>query len=139
MAWGRDNYGQLGDNSLIDRSTLSGEGEGGVGFFTGVIALCWNCHSMGLKSDGTAGLGNNLYGQIGDGMTTNRLTPFPVLSNVSVISAGAAHSLALVPDVITGRDTVYSWGLNSSGQLGDGSYNNSASPVKVQLPIMELF
>jgi alpha-tubulin suppressor-like RCC1 family protein len=47
-------------------------------------------------------------------------------SGVTAIAAGATHSMAL-----KGDGTVWSWGLNSSGQLGNGSTTNSSTPVQV--------
>jgi len=45
----------------------------------------------------------------------------------TAVSAGIAHSLALAED-----GTVWAWGSNYSGQLGDGTTTNSASPVQVR-------
>jgi RHS repeat-associated protein len=77
--------------------------------------------------------GNNYYGQLGDGTTTNRSTPIQVsgLSGVTAISTSLfgdidGHSLALKSD-----GTVWAWGLNWEGQLGDGTSTNRRTPVQV--------
>ena len=57
-------------------------------------------HNLALKDDGTVwAWGFNLYGQLGDGTTTNRFTPVQVsgLSGVQSIAAGWAHSMAIAP------------------------------------------
>ena len=58
---------------------------------------------------------NNSNGQLGDGTTTNRLTPVQVLNlnNIVAISAGGFQSLAVRAD-----GTVWAWGENNDGQLG---------------------
>ena len=87
-------------------------------------------HTLVLKSDGTVwGWGRNINGQLGDGTDSNsRETPMPVqgLTNVKAISTGANHSLALKND-----GTVWAWGLNTNGQLGDNSYFQRNLPVQV--------
>jgi hypothetical protein len=86
-------------------------------------------HSLALKNDGTVwAWGHNVYGQLGDGSTTTRLTPVRVsgLTQVIAIAAGEGHSLALKSD-----GTVRAWGHNVYGQLGDGITTNSSSPVTV--------
>jgi len=82
-----------------------------------------------LKSDGTVwAWGNNDYGQLGDGTTTNSSIPVQVngLSDVQSISVGNYHSLALKSD-----GTVWAWGNNEYGQLGDGTTTNRSEPVQV--------
>jgi alpha-tubulin suppressor-like RCC1 family protein len=55
-------------------------------------------HTVILKSDGTVwAVGNNSYGQLGDGTNTNRQTPVQVsgLTDIVAIAAGYEHSLAI--------------------------------------------
>ena len=129
-SWGRNDSGQLGDgtttNSLVPKQVLSG-----------VIAIAAGTDfSLALKSDGTVwGWGYNYYGELGDGTTTNILVPQQIsstlLSGVIAIAAGDDRSLALKSD-----GTVWSWGRNNFGQLGDGTTTNS--PVPKQIPSTSL-
>jgi hypothetical protein len=86
--------------------------------------------SLALKSDGTVwAWGNNQYGQLGNGATTDSSVPVEVqgLTNVVAIGSGAAHSLALRSD-----GTAWAWGNNYEGELGNGTLTNSNVPVEVQ-------
>jgi alpha-tubulin suppressor-like RCC1 family protein len=66
-------------------------------------------------------------GQLGDGTLVSRqYATSQVLQNVIAVSAGAYHSLALKAD-----GTVWAWGKNYSGQLGDGSNIQRTLPVQV--------
>jgi hypothetical protein len=86
-------------------------------------------HSLALKSDGTVwAWGFNAFGQLGNGMNTDRTIPVPVSNLVGVvaIAGGGYHSIALKSD-----GTVWAWGYNGSGQLGDGTTVNKNVPVQV--------
>ncbi len=61
------------------------------------------------------------------GMSALVPTAVPGLSQVSAISAGESHRLALLQD-----GTVWAWGENGAGQIGDGTQENRAMPVQVQ-------
>src|SRR6185369_1697576 len=83
---------------------------------------------LALHNDGTMlGWGDNSYGQLGDGTTTNRVTPVQVtgISGAIAIVSGR-HSLALMSD-----HTVMAWGNNMDGQLGDGTTTTRKTPVPV--------
>jgi hypothetical protein len=79
-------------------------------------------HSLALAADGTVwAWGDNTYGQLGDGSggtgpTSIKVTPVQVsgLANVVGIGAGEQHSLAVKSD-----GTVWAWGLDGQGELGD--------------------
>ncbi len=77
--------------------------------------------------------GYNAYGQLGNGTTTNSTTPGPVSLPAGVTAVAAAaggdHSLA-----IGSNGTLYAWGQNGYGQLGNGTTTASLTPVPVLLP-----
>lgn len=89
-------------------------------------------HAAALRSDSTVWVwGSGLFGQLGNGQmgpSTVALSPIQVqgISGAVAIAAGGYHTLVLLAD-----GSVRSWGLNSDGQLGDGSTENRASPVSV--------
>jgi len=72
--------------------------------------------------------GYNVFGQLGDGTTDDRLTPVQVadLTGATQIAVGEYHSCAL-------RSTarVFCWGYNGFGQLGDGSTEDRWTRVRV--------
>jgi hypothetical protein len=86
-------------------------------------------HSCGVKTDGTAWCwGDNVFGQLGDGTTTDRWTPAQVPGSWSSLTAGGAHSCGVKTD-----GTAWCWGNNGVGQLGDG-LDNSQSSTPIQVP-----
>lgn len=129
-AWGREDNGQLGDGQMSGIMRTPGQ----VSVLTGIAGIAsgyW--HSFALKSDGTVwawGLGD--VGQLGDGTTTTtRATPAQVsaLTGVVALEGGDLHSLAIKSD-----GTVWAWGSNLYGQLGDGTTVNKSVPTQVILP-----
>jgi alpha-tubulin suppressor-like RCC1 family protein len=140
-AWGSNTDGQLGDGSITQRLTpVQVSGLTGVtAIFTGSKLL--NAYSLALRGDGTVwAWGSNVYGELGDGTTKQRLAPVQVsgLSDITSIVTGrhdlvstsvmyrAGYSLALRRD-----GTVWAWGSNHQGQLGDGTYTHRTAPVQV--------
>jgi alpha-tubulin suppressor-like RCC1 family protein len=125
-AWGSNSSGQLGDGTKMNRNVpvrVSG--------LSGVQAIAaGERHSLALKNDGTVwtwgsrGLGEHP----GDGKGSVNWSPVqvPDLAEVAEISGGLVHSLALKKD-----GTVWAWGGNSSGQLGDGTRLDRTAPVQV--------
>src|SRR3989344_5353016 len=123
--WGRNDSGQLGDGTAIDKTTpIAVSNING-----GVIALLAGNHTCAAFGDGTAKCwGNNGSGQLGDGTTINRLTPVTVsgLSGAVAIKGGANQTCALIND-----GTAKCCGSNGSGQLGDGTTTSRSTLVAV--------
>lgn len=99
-----------------------------------VTAVATTCdHSLALQADGTVrAWGWNHFGQLGDGTTRTWYPPSaPVrvrgLGEVTAIAAGSSHSLALRKD-----GTVWAWGRNVDGELGDGTNIDRHLPVEVR-------
>jgi len=130
LAWGNNEYGQLGDGTIINRSNPVVVKDAQGSPITGVTAIAAGIfHNLALKSDGTLlAWGTNWGGQLGDGSKIDRHNPVTVLvaSGIIAIAAGDAHSLALKTD-----GTVLAWGNNGAGQVGNGSTVNQTSPVVV--------
>ena len=124
--WGFNYSGQLGDNTIIYRSspvqTIAGgtdwkQVSGGGG------------HTAAIKTDGTLWVwGENTFGQIGDNTMTNRSSPIQTIAggiNWIQVSCGSNHTAAVKTD-----GTLWVWGLNNFAQLGDNSSNFKLSPVQ---------
>jgi hypothetical protein len=123
-AWGYNGYGQLGDGTTTQRHYSPVQ----VGSDTDwTVISAGGYYSLGIKADGTLwAWGNNGYGKLGDGTTTNRNAPIQVGTDDdwTNISAGAYHS-----QVIKADGTLWAWGYNYYGQLGDGTTVNKNTPV----------
>jgi alpha-tubulin suppressor-like RCC1 family protein len=126
--WGRNDVGQLGDGTMgSDRLTpvaVSGLGSGTQAIAAGELHTCALITGSGVKC-----WGHNSFGQLGDGTTTDRLTPVDVSgvgSGVQAIAAGSIHTCAL-----TTGGGVKCWGNNWEGQLGDRTRTERWTPVDV--------
>ena len=121
-AWGLNNYGQLGngttDNSLVPVQVTA------LTDVTAVVA--GGFHSLAVKTDGTVlAFGADGLGPTGD------LTPVPVAGLAGAISASGGDSASFV---MCDDRSLWAWGYNSCGQLGDGTTVDHQTPVRVLCP-----
>jgi alpha-tubulin suppressor-like RCC1 family protein len=136
FAWGHNDYGQLGIGNTTDSVIPVQSSACSLTSFSNVTASPFSgritanqTHSLGVKPDGSVwAWGDNTYGELGDGTTTNRLSPVQaaITGAVTQISTGWYHTLALKSD-----RSVWAWGYNAEGQIGDGTTNQRATPIQV--------
>lgn len=151
--WGWSEFGTLGNGhglSMMDSSTTYDSsipfqvlGPGGVGRLNGIQAIAGGeRHNAALDANGEVWVwGWNYFGQLGNGVycpepfntaiyATNCQSTTPVkvpgFTNVKAIAARGYHTLALKND-----GTVWAWGYNAHGRLGDGTTTDQHSPVQV--------
>ena len=128
-AWG-DNYaGQLGYGSNVNRTVPTQEYTQSTNWSS---VSAGDNHTVAIKSDGTLwAWGNNMYGKLGNGeinsfvdtyIPTQEITQS---TNWSSVSAGGAHTVAIKSD-----GTLWAWGDNYAGQLGDGTQELTIVPVQ---------
>lgn len=126
-AWGLNTSGQLGDGTVVSKSSpvhiaaMDGATSGAAG----------GQHTLALLEMQVYAWGDNTYGQVGDGSNTNRSTPVPISSlwTCAEAAAGDNHSLAL--QISDGLQTLYGWGLNNHGQIGNGTTTNANTPQPI--------
>jgi alpha-tubulin suppressor-like RCC1 family protein len=139
-AWGYNYMGQLGMGgaSLNDQGRISFGPEADNynpdivrGISDAKAVAAGGSHSIALKSDGTVwAWGSNEDGQLGTGATggNDRTSPVQVkgMDGATAVAAGLYHTLALKSD-----GSVWAWGSNEFGQVGNDSASSTASPVLV--------
>ena len=124
--WGYNSLGALGDNTRVNKSSPVQTIAAGTnwkqvsgGFF----------HTAAIKTDGTLWLwGYNNNGQLGDNTIAAKSSPVQTIAggtNWKLVSGGAYHTAAIKTD-----GTLWLWGRNSYGQLGDNTAVSKSSPVQ---------
>lgn len=127
LCWGNNGNGQLGTGTTLNANIpvqVSNLASNVNSVSAGTYYSCAVTTSGGMQCWGA-----NNAGQLGNGSTTIAKVPVQVSglsSGVSQVSAGNGHTCA-----VAAAGAVKCWGSNSSGQLGDGTRNNSAVPVQV--------
>jgi alpha-tubulin suppressor-like RCC1 family protein len=124
-AWGSNNRGQIGDGTVLNKSSPVQVGNLTNWF---EIAVGRN-HTAAIKTDGTLwAWGQNNARQVGDGTSVYRSSPVQVgaLTSWTKISAGNQHTAAIKTD-----GTLWTWGNSADGQIGDGTRTLRSSPVQV--------
>ena len=133
-AWGENEFGQLGNNTLSDqKKPVQVVSPSGSGCLTNVVAIsAGGFHTLALINDGTVwAWGSNSDGQLGlDKSVEFQKVPTQTsqLSQITCISAGYTHNI-----VRKSNGTVWAWGSNTDGQLGYFTGNAfSSSPQQVK-------
>ena len=129
--WGFNSYGMVGDGTNNQRTTPTQTSSLGNGR-TAVAISTGSGHVCAILDDGSVSCwGRNAQGVLGDGTSTNRLSPFPTLSlgtnrEAVAISSGGYHTCVILDD-----GSVSCWGYDGYGQLGttSGSSTNYPQPT----------
>jgi alpha-tubulin suppressor-like RCC1 family protein len=134
VSWGANFWGEVGNGSRVVRIVRPVSVNDVIKGFRQVSA--GSVHSLAVAADDTVyGWGENEYGQLGfdphaPGSGIHSASPVPVpvagLSEVTRVAGGYQHSLALRSD-----GTVWAWGDNQYGQLGDGTRFDRHVPAPV--------
>jgi alpha-tubulin suppressor-like RCC1 family protein len=131
--WGTSQYGRIGDNvaGLSSSNSRSSPTQIGTGTSWSVLSLGGVLNGA-IKTDGTIWMwGVNSGGQLG----LDRSGPLDYVSSPtqvgtgtswSTLAIGQGHTLAIKTD-----GTLWAWGSNSAGQLGDGLTYSRSSPTQV--------
>jgi alpha-tubulin suppressor-like RCC1 family protein len=127
--WGWNAYGQLSTSAETALVPVQASGISGVTAVSG-----GNNNTFALKSDGTVwAWGANVGGALGTGDSTHSQIGVPTrvagLPAIAAIASGPDHTIAMAQD-----GSVYAWGSNAFGQLGDGSFTDRPTPVRVLGP-----
>jgi alpha-tubulin suppressor-like RCC1 family protein len=124
--WGLGTNGRLGTNDTTpDRSTPVTTFAGGTNWKQ---VSSGGAHTAAIKTDGTLwtwGIGTS--GQLGTNDATSRNTPVTTFAggtNWKQVSSGDSHTAAIKTD-----GTLWTWGLGTSGRLGDALDNDKLTPV----------
>jgi len=127
-AWGQNWAGQLGDGTITGRTTPVQIGSDRDWHFVSA----GESHTLAIKRNGTLwAWGSNQYGRLGDDTTQDRFRPVPVPiglteANWASVSAGPSHTMAIRTD-----GTLWGWGNNQHGQIGDNTTWVRHSPVQI--------
>ncbi|GIO86416.1 chromosome condensation regulator [Paenibacillus faecis] len=133
--WGLNEEGQLGNGGRGNAKT-----KGDFTYQTVPIKVLNNVVSVSsggkntaaIKTDGSLWMwGKNYYGQLGNGTTKNSLVPVKVMDNVAAVSLGGSSVTSGYTAAIKTDGSLWMWGANDYGQLGNGTTKDSLIPVKV--------
>ncbi len=135
--WGRNQLGQLGDGSINDSQIpieITSQFE--LDPLEVVIDLYAGMyHSMAVTSDHHLySWGGNAYGQLGNGTNALTIHPTDISSNVPLSTQETILKVMLgeyFTALLTSEGTVFTWGSNDWGQLGNGSSSQSWTPVNI--------
>ena len=123
--WGNNQFGKLGIDDTVNRSSPVTIAGGGT---TWKQVSAGSRHAAAIKTDGTLWLwGINNNGHLGDDTNVSKLSPITTAgggTDWSQVSAGGYHTAAIKTD-----GTLWTWGNNTYGRLGDNTTTTRSSPI----------
>ncbi|NBP58650.1 chromosome condensation regulator RCC1, partial [bacterium] len=123
--WGNSSQSQLGTNNTTNASTPVTTFAGGT---TWKQVACGGNHTAAIKTDGTLWTwGYNNSAQLGTNDTTTKSTPVTTFAggtNWKQVAGGFKHTTAIKTD-----GTLWTWGYNVYGQLGDNTLGSKLTPI----------
>ena len=123
--WGGNGYGQLGDNTIVSKSSPVQT----IAFGTNWKQISSGSNTVAIKTDGTLWTwGGNGYGQLGDNTIVSKSSPVQTIAfgtNWKQVSASISTTAAIKTD-----GSLWLWGRNAYGNLGDNTTTNRSSPVQ---------
>lgn len=126
---GVNSSGTIGDGTTTNRSSPVSVVGGGNWVKLATSSGAPN-HVLALKNDGVLwAWGQNINGALGDGTTVNKSSPVSVRGGFTDWRSACAGRLTSA--AIRQNGTLWTWGYNGFGQLGDGTTVNKSSPVSV--------
>jgi alpha-tubulin suppressor-like RCC1 family protein len=127
--WGYNAYGQLGDDTIESRSSPVQTVAFGTNWKQVSGSASFTAHTAAIKTDGTLWCwGSNNSGQLGDNTITQRRSPVQTIAggtNWKQVSCGYQCTAAIKTD-----GTLWVWGSNYRGQIGDNTITDKSSPVQ---------
>ena len=124
--WGQGDSGQLGDNTVTNKSTPVTTFAGGTNWKQ--VSAAGDKHCAAIKTDGTLWTwGRGTEGQLGNNTVTNKSTPVTTFAggtNWKQVSTGGYYCAAIKTD-----GTLWTWGDGGNGQLGTNTVTNKSTPV----------
>jgi alpha-tubulin suppressor-like RCC1 family protein len=124
--FGDNTYGQLGDSSLLHKSSPIQTIAGGTNWKS---VICGGYHTTAIKTDGTLWVwGENASGQLGVGDVAIRSSPVQTVAGGNdwkSVGAGYANTAA-----IKTNGELWNWGRNDYGQLGTNDRTSRSSPIQ---------
>ena len=126
--WGVNDYGQLGNgttmNSYIPVQIMENVRH---------VSSTYSTTMAILNDNSLWAWGSNQFGHLGDGTIIDSHVPIYVMDNViyavAGVSGGPLYSLPSM--AITSDNTLWSWGINQAGQVGDGTFQDRLTPVRI--------
>ena len=125
--WGDNEFGQLGDGTVVYSKKLPSR----VGTWTDwqSVETHWN-HTCGVRTNGTLWCwGDNEFGELGNGAITyskNIPTRVGTGTDWAKAATGGVHTCAL-----KANGSLWCWGNNTTGQLGNGAFGNKNIPTRI--------